>query len=1138
MPLPAMSPTRRLLAVMVAVWSLALLPGGAGGADFEDSFETPQATWSIGETDVTHRVISHGRTTDGPHRGRQAERIILDAGSGTMIRLDLPLTPSRVIDEWRASLWVRANHPDIRLSARVLLPAFRSALTGAPVSVLVSGGVTQGADRWEQIQVADVGTGLRRSLLALRAEHGPAGDLSGAVITHLVVDLYSRPGHYDISIDDVAIAGIVPAGAVGAAPAASVAEAAAIESATAAGGIAPASFHEPLAAAPGGTVSAAEPAPASFPAPPPGAAAPPPPLSWTPPAPAPSAAATGAPRNDPVSGLNRGVLEVGGQPFFPRALDHNGEPFEVIAALGFNAVRLPAPASSDQLDDARRTGLWLICPPPQLPDVDVRQPESLPVFSANWDRVLVWDMGTGLSEADVDTLAEHARRVRTCDQHAGRPLVASADSGLRSLSRHVDMLVARRTVLGTSVELGNYFTWLRERPRLARPGTPFLATLATELDAKTARQAANLAGIGGRGLAVDPESLTLASLATVAAGARGILFTSSRRIDGDDHESRIRAAAVRTMNLRLAILEPWAAAGRFATLATASDPEVKAVVMEAARARMVVAWRNVQGGQIVASHYAGDMPAESAPVTLLMNGIPEAHQAWEVTPGGLRPLRHRRVTGGVSVVLDPFRASSLVLVTGDPAVAAHVQGRLRDQAPSTLAATRDRAALVVADAADLLARMPPLALGRLPGGPMVAAAQQECLAGDSRAASDPATAIARYERAAAIAGQLERLVWEKGVVATGSLVAGPLATSDATLVEHWRFVEALAATSPREELLPGGGMERIEELSGSGWRHFALKQAVMRTGVEVSRSQPASGRGCLVLRAEPVDPAAAPAVVETPPVWVTTPPVHAPSGKLLQIEAQVWVQQPVKGSVDGLLVFDSLGGPALAERVGPAPQWRRLVLYRIVPADASGEPLTVTFALTGMGEARIDDVSIRVLDRGAPGVPVTVVSNGAATTPAFPSPGDLLAPDSPVRLPAAIPSPVSGAPPAGSAAAAPAWPGMKLEWPKLPFGQPSNTPPPGPGGGRVDPFKRAGMGASQPPAPQSPPPRAAPPLQAPAGPGSEGDPARGDSGAEAPFPQEEAPPQPGPSGGPPFPPGASLHSVPTRALCGAVKAPV
>ena len=118
--------------------------------------------------------------------------------------------------------------------------------------------------------------------------------------------------------------------------------------------------------------------------------------------------------------------------------------------------------------------------------------EALPVFSKNWDRVLLWDMGTGLAEADVERLAEHARRVRTCDQHAGRPLVASADSGLRSLSRHVDMLVARRTVLGTSVELRDWFTWLRERPRLARPGTPFMASLSTELDPRTARQAAGL----------------------------------------------------------------------------------------------------------------------------------------------------------------------------------------------------------------------------------------------------------------------------------------------------------------------------------------------------------------------------------------------------------------------------------------------------------------------------------------------------------------------------------------------------------------------------------------------------------------------------------------------------------------------
>ena len=169
------------------------------------------------------------------------------------------------------------------------------------------------------------------------------------------------------------------------------------------------------------------------------------------------------------------------------------------------------------------------------------------------------------------------------------------------------------------------------------------------------------------------------------------------------------------------------------------------------------------------------------------------------------------------------------------------------------------------------------------------------------------------------------------------------------------------------------------------------------------------------------------------------------------------VSKPVAGSVDGLFVFDSLGGPALGERVAATKTWRRLVLHRIVPADSAGEPLTVTFALTGLGEAFIDEVSIRTVDRGSPGVVATPVSTGGQAT-AFPTPHDLLAPPptaaatAPTRPPLATPPPQ----PQG-------WPGMSLEWPKLvPFGQSGNEPPPGPDGGTVDPFKRAR--ASAPPA--------------------------------------------------------------------------
>jgi hypothetical protein len=947
---------------------------------------TPTAAWTLAESDAAPRITSQGRAAEADRNGRPGERILLECSAGSVVRIHTAVGPLAVIDELRCVTWVRSSRPDVRLGMRVVLPAWRSRKTGRPVETLVPGAVSRDADRWEPLEVANLPAALARQLAALRLEHGPDGDLAGAVVTHVVLDLYSGPGAYDVAIDEVALSGAV----------------AAPQSPLRDPHVAPASALDAVA--------------------PPAAA-------------------------DPPAGIARGVLEVDGLPFFPRSLEHNGEQLAAIAELGFNCVQLAAPASRDLLEEARAAGLWVICPPPEIPDVDLRDPESVPVLR-NWDRVIAWDLGRGLAAADVETLAERGRRVRACDPRAGRPLLAAADSGLRTLSRHVDMLVARKHVLGTTLELDAYLGWLRERPRLARPGTPLMATLATEIDPRAARQAAAIAGVGAKGLAVDPESLCLASFAAVAAGTRGILFTSSSRIDGDDRESRRRAAACREMNLRLEPLEPWGAAGRFAADAQASDPEVRAVVLEAARARIVVAWRSVQGAQIVARRYAGgDVPDGAPPLTLLVPGVPEAHRAWEVAPGGLKPLTQRRVTGGVAVTLDSFLTHALVLVSGDPAVTGHVQERIRELAPVELASARQLAGIALADAAELLGRLPPEAFSGPPpvaAGPMLATAGRLAADGEALAAAEPGEAVGRLRRAAAIAGQFERRIWENGVRADGSMVASPLAVADSTLAEQWRFVAARAAAAPGPELLRGGGMEGTEDLAVNGWRHFALAQSDLRTAVEIVRQAPASGSGALRLTAAAGDPQAPPVVVETPPVWVTTPPLTVPPGTLVEISARVRVSGAIAGSHDGLLVFDSLGGPALAERVARTADWRRLVLHRI--ADGGGEPLVVTFALTGLGSAEIDDVSVRALEPGAAGSVAATEVSAAEQGRGFPGPAELLAPQT--ALPAA-PAPAAPAP------AAPQWPGANLSWPRLlPFGQ-SNEPPPGPGGGTVDPFKRA-----------------------------------------------------------------------------------
>lgn len=881
----------------------------------------------------------------------------------------------------------------VRSSRPDLRLAARVRLAGGAdaVEVLVPGTSSRDIGRWELLEVSEIAAGLARQLPALRLEHGSHLAVEGAVVTALVLDGSVSPGRHEIAIDDLTASGLILTTAVA----------------------------DPLVRQ--------------------------------------AAATTPEPPADPSAGLARGVLEVDGLPFFPRSIDWMGEPFAKLAELGFNCVRLAEPASADQLAEARAAGLWVICPPPPIPDVDLTEPERVPMLR-NWDRVLAWDMGSGLSEASLEDLAERGRRIRACDPRPGRPLVGAVDSGLRTVSRHVDMVVARRTVLGTTLELVDWLEWLRQRPRLARPGTPFLATLATEIDPSAARQAAALAGIGGRGLAIDPESLTLAAFSAVAGGVRGILFTSSRRLDADEAEARMRATAVREMNLHLAVLEPWGAAGRFASRATTSSPEVQAFVLEAARARIVLAWRGVQGSQMVARRYEGaDMPGEDVPLSILVPGVPEAHRAWEIAPGGLRPLRQQRVTGGVSVTLDAFTSHALVLLSGEPAVTGRVQEQLRSLAPVELASARGLAALSLASAADLLGRLPPQAFSGPPpvaAGLMLTEASRLAAAGEALAAGDPTAASRSLRKAAAIAGQFERRIWENAVKAEGSMVASPLCCSDATLAEAWQFIAARAGTAPGESLLTGGEMERLEPLAQGGWHHFARPPGELRTAVEVSPSRPASGRGCLRLVAAPADPEEPPVVVETPPVWITTPPITAPVGKLVEISAQVWVPAAITGSVDGLMVFDSLGGPALAERVGATRDWRRLVLHRIVPTDMAGEPFTVTFALSGLGEARIDDVTVRVLERGgpavSPGTPATLVSSPQprADTASFPSPADLLQP--PARTPQPLPD-------AESPAAAAAWPGTSLGWPRI-FGS-GNEPPPGPGGGTVDPFKRARAGS-------------------------------------------------------------------------------
>ena len=96
-----------------------------------------------------------------------------------------------------------------------------------------------------------------------------------------------------------------------------------------------------------------------------------------------------------------------------------------------------------------------------------------------------------------------------------------------------------------------------------------------------------------------------------------------------------------------------------------------------------------------------------------------------------------------------------------------------------------------------------------------------------------------------------------------------------------------------------------------------------------------------------------------PPLWVTSPAVPVQAGQIVRIHGWVNVPTAITGSVDGLLVVESLTGEEMALRLDKTTGWREFTMLRIVPQAG---PLVLTLSMTGLGEVRLDDLTIEVLE--------------------------------------------------------------------------------------------------------------------------------------------------------------------------------
>ncbi len=887
-----------------AILAASLLGGAAptfGNASWIEGFNGPQTSWREAGSDAQYRIARHERKPADGRNGTGCEAVSLEGSTGTYVHLEHAIGSPLVIDELRPSLWIRADRAGLQVAARVVLPRTPDPRTGTPVSTLVLGGAYTDVGRWQQLSVDSLPQRLARQVRSLRAELGAAVDDREAFVDAIILNVYGGPGITNTWIDDLEIAGHVEGRLGGDVP-------------------------TPLEAA-------NRQAPLS--------------LGDTPIA------------RPPVA-LSGGVLTVAGRPFFPRAVQYRGEPLEQLRDLGFNAVWSDTPPSGTVLADASRLGLWLICPPPDSINHAPGNNGAVGPFEIGleYDTVLAWCVGRGLTAAELEPVRGRIERIRAADRTRRRPIVCGVVGELRGFSRHVDVLLLDRRPLGTSLELRDYGHWLQRQPRLARPGTPVWTTVQTQPSPALYEQLAAMDP--GRTLptAVPHEQIALLARTALGAGSRGLLFVTESDFLDADHDVRRRAMALELVNLELSLLEPWIAAGTFQAAIEAGGRDATGSVLRVSRSQLALPLWSSAGAQ-----YVPGQP--SAPtLAIVVPGVPESANVYEIVPGGLGSTKHQRITGGTQLTLEGFGLWSSLVVAQDALLVSQLSGRAGETGPRASQLYHDLATDKLRTAVDIQRQLPSGAVPDAETTTRLREAQEQLrLSSGYLAAREYRQAIQAARKSMRIVGMLERRHWETAVAALSSPVTSPGACSFATLPWHGRLGERIQASQYGQNQLVGGDFERLNLLLQSGWQHMEHAAEGCVTAADLVVEAKRSGNTGLRMTVSPTDPKNPPAVVEMPPIWIVTPPVPVEAGQLVVIHGYANVPQPVSGSVDGLMIFDSISGEGLAERIGRTKGWRAFTLFRVAPRSGS---LRVTFALTGLGEARIDDVTIRALHPGAP----------------------------------------------------------------------------------------------------------------------------------------------------------------------------
>ncbi|MBI3863382.1 MAG: hypothetical protein HY290_15940 [Planctomycetia bacterium] len=958
-----MKPLRwRRSSIQLLALALCIVTGAApavcAARDHYDGFDGARPSWTIVHDRTAARVTRHARSVEVRREGQAAE--LFDVGvkvDATLLQLVCQLPKARLIDDMKLSLWFQSTQDGATLAARVVFPNQIDPESGTTLIVPVEGDSYSKVGQWQKLECTDIDRKVRKMLPLIRKRFQNAGvpgdiDVSGRYVDTAIINIRSSRGASRFVVDALRFGPIVEA-------------------------------------EPDGPVQ---------------------PVERT------------EPEVEPVATFRSSFLNVHGQPFFPRIIPYHGEQPADLAKQGLNVVWIPNYEDTRLLADLNRAGLWAMAVPPEPRGEDGNprfDPSSvhLAPFGPDTAQILFWYLGTKIQPDEKAKMMAWLEQIRSADRTYKRQIMGDVAGLERSYSRQFSMLGVQRPAVHTSLSPRNYRNWLTEHRNLAHPGSFLWTWIQTEASPSVneIRESA-----GWRPLVVEPEQLRLQVYAALSAGYRGIGFWTCTSLDDERPGARERKLMMALLNMELDLLEPLIATGSVGSPAkfTAQGPaarNLKGLATPGRMSRADRAWeqelndrdnqllsqeeiaRDLEAsvlktdlGRLVlpvwyadeAQYVPGRMAGNNAKI--IAEGVGESARAWEITTTDVHELASERVTGGKQVSLDRFEMTTAILFTTNQTAVERFREKVRTLAEPasrvTLELARAKFERVSAVDADLtrLGRGQKDAINILP------------MARNRIDQAEKLLQSQRYHDARIAAGEALQLLrvlqyahWTFAAHRFYTPVASPHTLCFQTLPDHWEMIARIGRTAgmPVKNLLRSGDCEDKDTMVAEGWKRTETEIPDVQSTGELHAGAH-QGTYCLRLAAAPAPGKPVPVSVADRPVTITTPPVTVYKGQLVYISGWVKLTVPAVGNLDGAVFYDSLLGPSAALHWRAVTDWKKFEVIREVHETTD---LTLTMALSGLGDVRFDDLQIIPLDvesggsrgGGPNGTPVSRPGKGA-----------------------------------------------------------------------------------------------------------------------------------------------------------------